>query len=203
MTMTTKRGSFDLVTFESVINSPSNKKYSFSKGERFPSVRRTNHDQIGYTLPSTKKQRAAGFGIGERFKQKSNGKFKQLFHFLGKSKSPSPDRYNIPSLFNPNVSTSTFAVHCKGSRTFAFGTGREAFSKTVINPENLGADSRNPGPGTYQPLHPLGKDAVAFKLKFKLDYGDTATEAKKRNIPAPGTYDDVLQLDAKGRYSSS
>ena len=75
MTMTSKRGSYDLTTFETVINSPSKLKYSFAKGDRFPSVRKTYHGQIGYTLPTTKKSRAAGFGIGERFKQKSMGKF--------------------------------------------------------------------------------------------------------------------------------
>lgn len=158
MSMTSKRGSFDLTTYETVINSSAIQKYSFSKGDRFPSVRKTYHDQIGYTLPSTKKTRGAGFGIGERFKQKSNGKFSihsSLFP-LGKSKSPSPDRYNIPSLFNPNSTTSTFAVHVKGPKTFSFGTGRDAFTKTVINPENVGADLSNPGPGEYNPLHPLG-----------------------------------------------
>mgnify|MGYP007023760240 CR=1 FL=1 len=72
-----------------------------------------------YALPSTKSTRAAGFGIGERFKSVSG------------NNSPSPDRYDVPSLFNPDNSTSTFAVHCK-TRTFAFGTGREAY-KVVTN----------------------------------------------------------------------
>ena len=63
---------------------------------------------------------------------------------------------------------------CKGPKTYAFGTGREAFNKTVVNVDNLGADMANPGPGMYDPLHPLGTDSVAFKLKFKLDFDDTA-----------------------------
>lgn len=94
-------------------------------------------------------------------------------------------------------------MHTKGPKTYAFGTGREAFSKTVINPENLTADLSNPGPGEYNPLHPLGKDAVAFKLKYKLDYGNPDIMARKRNVPAPGTYENVLEMDAKGRYTSS
>jgi len=86
-------------------------------------------------------------------------------------------------------------VHVKGQKTFSFGTGRDAFTKTVINPENVGADLSNPGPGEYNPLHPLGQDAVAFKLKYKLDYGDPDIMARKRNIPGPGTHENVLQMD--------
>jgi hypothetical protein len=44
----------------------------------------------------------------------------------------------------------------------------------------------NPGPGHYVPLKPLGKDALAFKLKYKLDYHDAGRMARKKNIPAPG-----------------
>ena len=91
---------------------------------------------------------------------------------------------------------------CK-NRTYSFGAGREAFNKTVVNPDNVGADQSIPGPGTYDPLHPLGQDAVGFKLKFKLDYLDDTKRALKRNIPAPGTYEDVLRMDPRGRYSSS
>jgi hypothetical protein len=91
-----------------------------------------------------KKNRAAGFGVGERFgtNKKGNRKFIIPIYvliyicYLAKL-SPPPDAYNIPTVFSPNNTTSTFAVHCKGQRTFAFGTGREAYSKTVINRENL------------------------------------------------------------------
>jgi hypothetical protein len=79
-----------------------------------------------------------------------------MFILLGKSKSPPPNTYNIPSLFSPNNTTSTFAVHVKGPKTFSFGTGIEAYTKVVINPENVGADLSNPGPGEYNPQHPIG-----------------------------------------------
>tara|TARA_B110000285_G_scaffold168476_1_gene188419 strand:+ start:345 stop:683 length:339 start_codon:yes stop_codon:yes gene_type:complete len=106
--------------------------------------------------------------------------------------SPPPDAYNIPTVFSPNNTTSTFAVHCKGPKTFSFGTGREAYGKTVLNKENLQSDPLNPGPGTYVPLKPLGQDALAFKLKYKLDYHDAGRLAKKRGVPGAGTYEDVL-----------
>lgn len=83
-------------------------------------------------------------------------------------------------------------MHCKGPKTYSFGTGRESYGKNVINVENLQADPNNPGPGQYVPLRPLGQDALAFKLKAKLDYHDAGKIAKRRNIPGAGTYEDVL-----------
>ena len=57
------------MTYDNVSGSPTKLKYSFgiSKAIRFPKVKLRNHEQVGYDLPTTKKTRAAGFGIGERF----------------------------------------------------------------------------------------------------------------------------------------
>jgi hypothetical protein len=52
--------------------------------------------------------------------------------FIDSLDSPPPDSYDIPSLFKPNNTTSTFAVHCKGKHTYCFGTGRESYAKNVI-----------------------------------------------------------------------
>jgi len=62
-------GDVGLTTYDNVQGSPSKLKYSFgmSKANRFPRIKLRNHEQVGYDLPSTKKTRAAGFGIGERF----------------------------------------------------------------------------------------------------------------------------------------
>ena len=56
-------------TYDNVSGSPTKLKYSFgvSKTDRFPRIKLRNHEQIGYNLPTTRKPRAAGFGIGERF----------------------------------------------------------------------------------------------------------------------------------------
>jgi hypothetical protein len=61
--------------------------------------------------------------------------------YFAKDTNPSPDRYNIPTLFKPNSTTSTFANHMKGELTYSFGTGREGFTKTVYN-ERLGNNKR-------------------------------------------------------------
>lgn len=139
-----------------------------------------NTEAIGYTLPSTKSTRAAGFGIGERF-SKSHQKSR---------KSPSPDTYDIPTVFKPNNTTSTFAVHVKGDKTFCFGSGREAFVKNVLHKTNPPPDYELPGPGLYDPLAPLGYGKESFKLKGKLAEHDPARIAIKRAVPAPGTYQD-------------
>ena len=66
-----------ITTYDLVSTSPSKLKYSFgdSKSIRFPkfnSTKSKGHDQVGYTLPTTKSSRGAGFGIGDRFKDNSN-----------------------------------------------------------------------------------------------------------------------------------
>ena len=47
-------------------------------------------------------------------------------------------------------------MHCVGDKTYAFGTGRESYKKNVLSKRNLKADAIVPGPGTYDPLGPLG-----------------------------------------------
>ena len=97
-----------------------------------------------YDLPSIRVNRASGFGIGDRFKEKIDKK----------SWSPSPDSHVIPSLFSPDLTTSTFANHMRVT-TYSFGTGREGYAKTVTNRYHMGPDKGNPGP-KYMTIKPLG-----------------------------------------------
>mmetsp|Transcript_3926 Transcript_3926/g.5932 ORF Transcript_3926/g.5932 Transcript_3926/m.5932 type:complete len:143 (+) Transcript_3926:295-723(+) len=114
---------------------------------------------------------------------------------------PSPDKYDIPTVFKPNNTTTTFAVHVKGPVTYCFGAGRESYSKVVMSKRNLSPDASSPGPGAYDPLKPIGANALKFKLKSRIPYGDPAQIARKKNIPPPGTYDDTLQTDKHGHYN--
>ena len=43
--------------------------------------------------------------------------------------NPSPDKYNIPSSFEPNNTTSSFSIHVKGDVTYCFGAGRDELYK--------------------------------------------------------------------------
>lgn len=66
----TNLGEVSYTTFNQVSGSPTKLQYSFgmSKTIRFPTVKLKHpNQQIGYDLPTTKKPRAAGFGIGDRF----------------------------------------------------------------------------------------------------------------------------------------
>jgi hypothetical protein len=64
-------------------------------------------------------------------------------------------------------------------------------------------DKVTPGPGTYKSIRPIGSDSKAFKLKFKLEYGDPEQIAKKKAVPPPGAYDIVDAIHKKGEYVNS
>lgn len=40
-------------------------------------------------------------------------------------------------------------------------------------------------------------------MSYKIDFDHDTTVALKKNVPAPGHYDDVAQLDKSGHYSVS
>ena len=61
-------GSFEHVTFDSVLSSPS-RKWGFGTQSRFPKVQIGN-ENISYDMPSTLSTRATNAGIGERFKSR-------------------------------------------------------------------------------------------------------------------------------------
>mmetsp|Transcript_3257 Transcript_3257/g.5408 ORF Transcript_3257/g.5408 Transcript_3257/m.5408 type:complete len:128 (-) Transcript_3257:1054-1437(-) len=109
---------YELMTYDQVLKNSSQSKYSFSKAHRFSQPQSFGPPVVQYNMPSTKAMRATCFGVGDRFQSPKKSP---------KNESPSPQKYQIPSLFNPNNTTSTFAVHAKTDKTFAFGAGREAF----------------------------------------------------------------------------
>ena len=127
--------------------------------------------------------------------------------------NPSPDRYNVPTVFKPDNTTSTFANHMKGDLTYSFGTGRDGFSKTIYN-ERIGSNKRiyqpdpaTPGPGSYDPIHKdFGHGKKAFKLKGKIGYGSVSyatRDAERKAIPGAGTYEETLSigLNTTGVYN--
>lgn len=64
--LNSKQGGF--VTHFDVTNfSVSKQKFSFSKGQRFPSVKKTLNDALQYGEARTFGKRAPSFGIGDRF----------------------------------------------------------------------------------------------------------------------------------------
>lgn len=100
----------------------------------------------------------------------------------------------------------------KGELTYSFGTGRDGFSKTIYN-ERIGSNKRMyqpdpsvPGPGAYDPLHPIGVGAKSIKLKGKIGYGSVSyagRAAERKGIPPVGQYEDVLSIanNTQGVYN--
>ena len=75
MPMHKTMGSLGITAYDFVSTSPSKLKYSFGgKNNRFRKLHPGYHDKISYNMPNTISKRAAGFGIGERFPEKSRCK---------------------------------------------------------------------------------------------------------------------------------
>ena len=89
------------------------------------------------------------------------------------------------------------------TKTYCFGTGREGFTKTVVNRDRIEPSRNMPPPNSYNPQKPLGAEAVGFKLKYKINYYDAEMTAIKMGVPAPGTYEDQQSLSSNGQYFSS
>lgn len=53
------------------------------------------------------------------------------------------------------------------------------------------------------PQHPLGEEALQFKMKHKIDYHHPDKVAMRNDYPPPGTYEDQTALNAEGKYSST
>ena len=106
------------------------------------------HHKIGYELPPAIRQgrdMGVGFGFGERSKQGRNGKGKFKFSLTCCLDSPSPDKYDISSVFDkskmesPSKGGSQSQMNSILSstnsprRTFSFGAGRGDFEKSCYN----------------------------------------------------------------------
>jgi hypothetical protein len=78
------------------------------------------------------------------------------------------------------------------STSFCFGTGREAYNKVFLPGKKNIPDVCVPGPGMYENKKTVGKDAKSFSIKAKLNIGDPGLDAKKKNVPGPGYYQNIL-----------
>ena len=144
---------------EQVVRSPINnsrakQQYSFPKDERFRGIKRRNRQiylmtscscDIFYDLPNTRSARSAAFGYGAR-----PNIFRRQF-------SPPPNRYTLPSDFDPTLKKS-----CK----YTFGMSREAFNKVYIKGQ-LYRDPVIPGPGTYNVRDVPGQRTLKYSLRPK------------------------------------
>lgn len=110
------------------------------------------------------------------------------------------------SQFEPkkNGSGKTYEALGNSKKSYIFGAGRDNFNKTVVNTNTMYPDGANPGPGTYTDGSLLiGVNARKTTLKERKFYLCPASNARKHDIPGPGTYDDALALHKEGIYVSS
>ena len=101
--MSQKKNTRALLAAAAIVNNSKTKQmYSFSKSERFPAPSSPYSSQAFYDIPPAEilNRNGAGFGLGNRFRYKSNA-------------TPSPAEYNLPkggkqpvySFGNPRKST--------------------------------------------------------------------------------------------------
>lgn len=121
--------------------------YSFSRAERFRSLGRRGGSEF-VDLGSTFGKRAPGIGFGKRWSPE------------GRSCSPGPDAYCLPS---------TFCVSLGGYRKDAkVGEMRKY--------------AQSPGPGTYDLPTLIGKDSPKFSIRAKIDI------TRYLKTPSPNAY---------------
>jgi len=130
-----------------------------------------------YDLPSALEKRAAGFGYGTKYdftRERGRG-------------MPAPNAYPTPTDFDRKK---PFAC------SHSFGISREQVEKQYVE-GHFKADPAIPGPGTYNPMKPLG----AEKAKYSMRPRTTANSmfAGNRN-PGPGTYAPKTDTNSKGEY---
>lgn len=64
-------------------------------------------------------------------------------------------------------------------------------------------DSCVPGPGSYSLNRTIGTNARKFTIGPKILSNDPEHMEKKKNIPGPGYYKNILELDKTGKYAVS
>ena len=175
--------SIQLYTQEQIVNhvenaSPTKFMYSFSRAERFPSIKRTGKTDTFYTLPSMRMNRTAGFGYG----QKSD---------FTKNKNNRTEFISIKRDFDPG--------NLRGYK-FSFGLGRDSFTKAYC-PGYKNVDKNIPGPGKYNVIKDLGADSPKYTLHGIC--GERGWTNKYMNNPAPGTYSPVVKINPSGKYPLS
>ena len=175
--------SIQLYSQEQIVNhvenaSPTKFMYSFSRAERFPSIKRTGKSDTFYTLPSVRMNRTAGFGYG----QKSD---------FTKNKNSRTEFISIKRDFD------------KGNQRgykYSFGLGRDSFTKAYC-PGYKNFDKNIPGPGKYNVIKELGSDAPKYTLHGLC--GERGWTNKYMNNPAPGTYSPIVKINPNGKYPLS
>lgn len=150
--------------------------WSFAKDPRFKPTKR-RWDAMYYEIPTTKTMRTTTFGFGGKTDIFKNT-FKHKTHAI----------YDIPREFE-------LARH--NSPQITMGYGREVCKKPELTIPKV-----TPGVGSYELRMPPGKDALKFSL-FGRTWANQRSKSFKQLRPCPGTYENILSINPKGKYVNS
>ena len=152
--------------------------YSFSRAERFPTLKRTGKSDTFYNLPSMRMNRTSGIGYGN----KSD---------FTKSRSVKTEFISIKRDFDDG--------NQRGFK-YSFGLGRDSFLKAYC-PGYKNLDKNVPGPAKYNVIKELGDDAPKYSLHTIC--GERGWINRFMNNPGPGTYSPVVKINSEGKYPVS
>ena len=175
--------SIKLYTQEQIVNhvenaSPTKFMYSFSRAERFPTLKRTGKSDTFYNLPSVRMSRPAGIGYGTTSDFTINKNRRTEFISIKRDFDEGNQR----------------------GLKYSFGLGRDSFQKAYCPGYKI-IDKNIPGPGKYNVIRELGADAPKYSLHTIC--GERGWVNKNMNNPAPGTYPPVVRINSEGKYPVS
>jgi hypothetical protein len=127
-----------------------------------------------YGLPTTSSKRTTTFGFGCKV------------NLAGKSSSPPPGSYKLPSDFGKSHLTSTASFH--------EGRDRVTFGSFLL--ETLKRKKDLPSPDRYNPQKPYS--TIGGKMGIRMQTDPTI---KSKDFPGPGSYKlNSIQLGNRGHY---
>jgi hypothetical protein len=61
-------------------------------------------------------------------------------------------------------------------------------------------DACVPGPGSYENIRVIARDAKKITFGPKSLFNDVTHMERKKNTPGPGSYPNILSFDKRGKY---
>lgn len=176
--------SIQLYTQEQIVNhvenaSPTKFMYSFSRAERFPTLKRTGKSDTFYNLPSVRMSRTAGIGYGTKSDFTINKNRRTEFISIKRDFDEGNQR----------------------GLKYSFGLGRDKFTKAYC-PGYKNIDKNVPGPGKYNVIKELGADAPKYTLHSICGERGWLNKNIVKN-PGPGTYQPIVRINSEGKYPLS
>lgn len=88
---------------------------------------------------------------------------------------------------------------------YSFGIGRQYYQRVYMAHQKANLDNSMPGPGAYESvIYGVGTDSKKYNMQGKtFNPSEPSNIEIKKNIPGPGTYGDVIEINKYGVYNVS